>query len=213
MSGTRERARLTYLPVSFQPRRVKARRQLLSGRRDGFGDGALRCQCKWRWQGHLVGHAEPGSSRRAWPRVAIGAPTLRSSRISVAHPRRASRIRVREVPQGWRHAHRWKHCNARDGGRWRNAHGLRLARSPGSGDRGGAPGGGILGRPPHAGISVRISQCAVQRCTVPVGASPTRQGSFQPVAIGTAVEATKQPKLPMEKGPKGLSERIGRNVQ
>ena len=43
----------------------------------------------------------------------------------------------------------------------------------------------------------RISQCAVQRCAVSVGASPTRQESFQPVAVGTVVEVTKQPKLPM----------------
>ena len=49
----------------------------------------------------------------------------------------------------------------------------------------------------------RIFQCAVQRCTVPVGANPTRQVSFQPVAIGTAAEATKRSKLPMKKGPKG----------
>ncbi len=39
----------------------------------------------------------------------------------------------------------------------------------------------------------RISQCAVQRCAVSVGASPTRQESFQPVAVGTVVEVTKQP--------------------
>ena len=43
----------------------------------------------------------------------------------------------------------------------------------------------------------RVLQCAVQRCTVSVGANPTRQGSFQPIVVGTAVEVTKQPKLSM----------------
>ncbi len=43
----------------------------------------------------------------------------------------------------------------------------------------------------------RISQCAVQRCTAPVGANPTRQMSFQPVASGTAVEVTNRSKLLM----------------
>ena len=38
-------------------------------------------------------------------------------------------------------------------------------------------------------------QCAVQRCTTLVGANPTRQMSFQPVAIGTAVEVTNRSKL------------------
>ena len=38
-------------------------------------------------------------------------------------------------------------------------------------------------------------QCAVQRCTTSVGANPTRQMSFQPVAIGTAVEETNRSKL------------------
>ena len=41
----------------------------------------------------------------------------------------------------------------------------------------------------------RILQCAVQRCTTSVGANPTRQMSFQPVAIGTAVEVTNRSKL------------------
>jgi hypothetical protein len=34
--------------------------------------------------------------------------------------------------------------------------------------------------------------CAVQRHGLPVGANPTRQLSFQPVAIGAVVEATKR---------------------
>ena len=42
-----------------------------------------------------------------------------------------------------------------------------------------------------------IIQCAVQRCHHSVGENPTRQGSFQPVAIGTIVEVTKQLKLSM----------------
>ena len=42
-----------------------------------------------------------------------------------------------------------------------------------------------------------IIQCAVQRCHHSVGEIPTRQGSFQPVAIGTIVEVTKQLKLSM----------------
>ena len=59
----------------------------------------------------------------------------------------------------------------------------------------------------------RIRQCAVQRCTISVGAKPTRQESFQPVAIGTAVEVTKRSKLLKKRVRKGLSERAGRNVQ
>ena len=39
-------------------------------------------------------------------------------------------------------------------------------------------------------VLARILQCAVRRCTVSVGASPTRQESFQPVAIGTDMKAT-----------------------
>ena len=41
----------------------------------------------------------------------------------------------------------------------------------------------------------RPIRCAVQRCTTLVGANPTRQMSFQPVAIGTAVEVTNRSKL------------------
>ena len=56
-------------------------------------------------------------------------------------------------------------------------------------------------------------QCAVQRCTTSVGANPTRQQSFQPVAIGTAVEVTNRSKLLVQRVRKGLGERTGRNVQ
>jgi hypothetical protein len=50
---------------------------------------------------------------------------------------------------------------------------------------------------------VPVPVCAVQRCRSSVGAIPTRQLSFQPVAIGTVVEVTILPKLPMEKGRAG----------
>jgi hypothetical protein len=40
-----------------------------------------------------------------------------------------------------------------------------------------------------------VSVCAVPRRRSSVGATPTRQLSFQPVAIGTAVAATILPKL------------------
>ena len=49
----------------------------------------------------------------------------------------------------------------------------------------------------------RISQCAVQRRHHSVGENPTRQMSFQPVAIGTVVEVTKRLKLPVKRVLKG----------
>jgi hypothetical protein len=49
------------------------------------------------------------------------------------------------------------------------------------------------------GALTRIIQCAVQRRRSTVGATPTRQLSLRPVAIGAAVEVTKLPKPSMEK--------------
>ena len=43
----------------------------------------------------------------------------------------------------------------------------------------------------------RKNQCAVKRRVLSVGEIPTRQLSFQPVAIGTVVEVTKRLKLPV----------------
>ena len=40
----------------------------------------------------------------------------------------------------------------------------------------------------------RNIQCAVKRCTSPAGASPARQLSLQPVAIGASGEATNSTK-------------------
>ena len=51
----------------------------------------------------------------------------------------------------------------------------------------------ICARAPSLGA--RGSRCAVQRHILSAGAIPARQVSFQPVAIGTAVEVTKQSKL------------------
>jgi hypothetical protein len=44
-------------------------------------------------------------------------------------------------------------------------------------------------------LVARFTQCAVQRRHFSVGEIPTRQLSFQPVAIGTHVEVTKHVKL------------------
>jgi hypothetical protein len=54
--------------------------------------------------------------------------------------------------------------------------------------------------------------CAVQRRRSSVGANPTRQLSFQPVAIGAVVEVTKLPKPLMERVGKRPREQAGRNV-
>ena len=43
-------------------------------------------------------------------------------------------------------------------------------------------------------IPAHIFQCAVERRALSVGEIPTRQLSLQPVAIGAAVEVTKQSK-------------------
>ena len=43
-------------------------------------------------------------------------------------------------------------------------------------------------------------KCDVRRCAASVGVNPTRQGSFQPVAIGTVVEVTKRLKHSGVKG-------------
>src|SRR5947207_633446 len=44
-----------------------------------------------------------------------------------------------------------------------------------------------------------VPLCAVKRWRSAVGATPTRQLSLQPVAIGAAVEATIPPKPPVER--------------
>jgi len=49
----------------------------------------------------------------------------------------------------------------------------------------------------------RIIQCAVERCSSSVGETPTRQGSFQPVAVGTAAQEASLNSFPMSKGPLG----------
>jgi hypothetical protein len=51
----------------------------------------------------------------------------------------------------------------------------------------------------------RIIQCAVQRRSSSVGATPTRQLSLRPVAIGAAAEVTKLPKPSMERVASGDS--------
>ena len=56
-----------------------------------------------------------------------------------------------------------------------------------------------------------MSVCAVTRCPSSVGASPTRQLSLQPVAIGAAVEVTKSPKPSMERAGQRPREQAGRN--
>ena len=48
-----------------------------------------------------------------------------------------------------------------------------------------------------------VSVCAVPRRRSSVGATPTRQLSFQPVVIGAAVEATILPKPLMERVAEG----------
>ena len=57
-----------------------------------------------------------------------------------------------------------------------------------------------------------VSVCAVPRCRSSVGANPTRQLSFQPVAIGAAVEVTKLPKPLMKRVARRPREQAGRNV-
>jgi hypothetical protein len=55
--------------------------------------------------------------------------------------------------------------------------------------------------------------CAVRRRRSSVGVIPTRQLSFQPVAIGAVVEVTKLPKPPMQRvALRRLREQAGRNV-
>jgi hypothetical protein len=61
------------------------------------------------------------------------------------------------------------------------------------------------------GIGGMVSVCAVTRCLSSVGASPTRQLSLQPVAIGAAVEVTIAPKLSMERAGQRPREQAGRN--
>ena len=55
-------------------------------------------------------------------------------------------------------------------------------------------------------------QCAVKRRHLSVGEIPTRQLSFQPVAIGTRVEVTRQVKLLVQRVLMGLGEHAGRNA-
>jgi hypothetical protein len=50
-----------------------------------------------------------------------------------------------------------------------------------------------------------VPLCAVQRCRSSVGAIPTRQLSFQPVAIETIGEVTNRSKLSMERAASGGS--------
>ena len=57
----------------------------------------------------------------------------------------------------------------------------------------------------------RAGWCAVIRCRSSVGAIPTRQVSFQPVAIGAAMEATKSPEPSMERAVERFREQAGRN--
>ena len=72
-----------------------------------------------------------------------------------------------------------------------NAHRGEHATVPGESlCRGAWDAGGAGDACPH--ISVRHG-----RRVLSVGETPTRQLSFQPVAIGTFVEATKRPKLPV----------------
>ena len=52
-----------------------------------------------------------------------------------------------------------------------------------------------------------------ERRVLSVGETPTRQLSFQPVAIGMVVEVTKRLKLPVQRVLQGLGEHAGRNEQ
>ena len=70
---------------------------------------------------------------------------------------------------------------------------VRMSRSPEPGDSYSMSGTVTL----PAGLNGTV--CAVKRCRSSVGAIPTRQLSFQPVAIGAAVEVTILPKLLMER--------------
>ena len=58
-----------------------------------------------------------------------------------------------------------------------------------------------------------VSVCAVTRCLSSVGASPTRQLSLQPVAIGAAVEVTIAPKPSMERAGQRPREQAGRDMR
>ena len=51
------------------------------------------------------------------------------------------------------------------------------------------------------------------RRVLSVGETPTRQLSFQPVAIGTVVEVTKRLRLPVQRVLQGLGEHAGGNEQ
>jgi ribose 1,5-bisphosphokinase PhnN len=63
-----------------------------------------------------------------------------------------------------------------------------------------------------AHVNAHVILCAVQRCRSSVGETPTRQLSFQPVAIGAVVEVTKLPKPLMERTVKRFREQAGRDV-
>ena len=54
--------------------------------------------------------------------------------------------------------------------------------------------------------------CAVKRRRSSAGATPARQLSFQPVAIGAVVEVILLPKPPMERSVERFREPAGRNV-
>ena len=54
---------------------------------------------------------------------------------------------------------------------------------------------------------------AVQRCRSSVGASPTRQRSLQPVAIGAAMEVTTSPEPSMQRTAWRSREQAGRNMR
>jgi hypothetical protein len=70
----------------------------------------------------------------------------------------------------------------------------------------------LSARPTRA-ASYPVSVCAVERCRSSAGATPARQlWSFQPVAIGAAVEVTKPSEPSMERVVQRPREQAGRNV-
>jgi hypothetical protein len=58
-----------------------------------------------------------------------------------------------------------------------------------------------------------VPLCAVQRCRSSGGASPPRQRSLQPVAIGAAMEVTTSPKPSMQRTARRFCEQAGRNLR
>ena len=77
---------------------------------------------------------------------------------------------------------------------------------------GGAPTSEFDAKPGPSGATPNYS-VRRERRGFSVGESPTRQVSFQPVAIGTVVYGMRRSKLPMERVLLGLGEHAGRNVQ